>query len=126
MLFFVKRFDVMVNGVGKKYYDVSYRDFHTGEMKKIRRSIPKKIHDIIPEDTVKLKYKRNDDWLAGEEFKVKHVSYKNPNILQIINDDDMTTTFVSSYDVNLERVGERDEVRSKNDSIRRKEYLRWP
>ena len=69
--------------VGNRYYNVTYRDFHTGEMVKTRRSIPNKFHKILPEDIVELKSKKNDDWLTGEEFEVKHISYKNPNVLQI-------------------------------------------
>ena len=109
----------------RKPYQVIYKDFHTGELKTIRRRPAPKTHEVLPTDIVSLKNQKNDDWLEDEEVTVRHISHRSPNVLQI-QDEDGQTTFVPSFDVELEekvayRFGEIDK-----DGAEYNRYLRWP
>jgi len=107
----------------RKPYTVTYRK--DGEIHKIRRRPPPKLHDMLPTDVVTLTRKKNDDYLAGDEFKVKGINPKHPNTIQI-EDDDGNATFVSHYDLNLdERRGLRNGV-DPMDLPEQNRYLLWP
>ena len=108
----------------RKPYNTFYKDFHTGEVKKIKRRPPPKLHNMLPTDVVELKSKKNQDWEQGEEYKIKHLTYRAPNTIQL-EDDDGLTTFVSSFDLDLvEKVAYRGETQA--DSPDANKYLIWP
>ena len=72
-----------------------------------------------------LKQTKNIDWEADEEFTVKHINPRHPNVLQLINDEG-ETTFVDHYQVELEEmIGARDGVRPQEMEVNNK-YLLWP
>lgn len=105
-------------------YTVKYKDMK-GDIQSIRRRPPPKLHDMLPQDEVKLTRKKNDDWLSGHEFTVKHINPRHPNTLQI-EDDDGKSTFVSFYDLNLERRrAARDGVEALDLEVNN-DYLLWP
>lgn len=108
----------------RKPYNVVYKDFHTGELVKIKRRPPQKLHTMLPTDMVELKYKKNLSWDTDSEYQIKHISYRAPNTLQLINDENMTT-FVSNSEVDLvEEVAYRRG--GKQDQENDNRYLRWP
>ncbi len=107
----------------RKPYDVTYRDFHTGELVTEKRRPPEKLHNMLPEDVVELSTKKNADWPAGEDVTVTDINYKQPNVLKVAKSDG-STTFVDYYDAELkEEVGyrENNQVRAKSSK-----YLTWP
>ena len=107
----------------KPFY-VTYKDFHTDKLMRIKRRPPQANHSMLPTDIVELKTTKNDDWQAGDSETIKHVSYRNPNILQLENDSGQTT-FVRSDEVLLkEQVADRG-VPSVDD-FKRNKYLLWP
>lgn len=110
----------------RKPYQVVYKDLHTGEIKHLIRRPPRKLHDMLPDDVVELKHKKNENWDENEEFRIKHISYRAPNTLQLINDEN-ETTFVSHSDVIL--TGEeayRPGSENDEESPVRNKYLNWP
>lgn len=108
----------------QKPYQVVYKDFHTNELKTVNRRPAEKQHLILPTDKVELTQKKNDDFEEGEEFTVKHISYRAPNVLQLKNDDNQTT-FVNYFDTNLvEEVAYRNKPRIDDEDSNR--YLIWP
>lgn len=113
----------------RKPYEVKYHDLH-GELQTIKRRPPEKIHNIWPEDKVELKFKKNDDWQAGEIYEAKHINPKHPNVIQIKSDDE--STFVSAYDLELKSSSNSwDGWAAKNgldprDEPVNNEYLNWP
>lgn len=98
-----------------------YKDFHTGEIVTIKRRPSTLRHDIMPKDTVELQVKKSDSWEAGEEFTVKHINSKMPNVLQIKNDDTDETTFVMAHEV--VRTSERG---GRGGKYEKTAYLYWP
>ncbi|MBP9706948.1 MAG: hypothetical protein KBD78_04840 [Oligoflexales bacterium] len=80
-------------------YKVSYVD-QKGQKQTIRRVPPPKLHEALPTDVVELTRKKNDDWDAGGDFVVKGINPRQPNTLQLENEDGQTT-FVSYYDAKL-------------------------
>lgn len=108
----------------KKPFQTIYKDFHSGEIKSIKRRPPEKLHDILPTDVVELSQKKSDDFQEGDEFSVKHISYRAPNTLQLVNEQGQST-FVSSSDVILsEKVAYRGKDQIDNEEDNR--YLLWP
>ena len=102
----------------------AYKDFHTGELKKVRRRPARVAHDMLPTDVVELSRRKNVDWTPGEEYVVKHISPRNPNVIQISNDEG-ESTFVSSTELeSVERVASRGEKRV--DDPVASAYLLWP
>ena len=101
-----------------------YKDYKTGELVKQRRRPPAKIHEFLPQDQVSLKSAKNLDWPEGETVTIKHISYRSPNVLQIIKKDGQTT-FVESSEVNLEKKVGRRRGKQVDDPIQNK-YLLWP
>ena len=108
----------------RKPYTVAYTDFHTGELVKIVRRPPPLLHEMLPTDIVELTTKKGDDFQAGDDFTVKHISYRQPNTIQI-QDDDGNTTFVPSFDLELKgKVAYRGVARIDDERANR--YLLWP
>lgn len=107
-----------------KPYQVIYKDHHTGELKKIVRRPPEKLHEILPTDVVKLTQRKNEDFDEGKEYKVKHISPRAPNILQL-KDDEGQTTFVEHFQAELEEKVAYRSVPTVDDVVRSK-YLLWP
>ncbi|MGE0172431.1 MAG: hypothetical protein AB7T49_06595 [Oligoflexales bacterium] len=104
-------------------YTVTY--YKDGEKHTIRRQPPPKLHNVWPEDVVKLTTKKSDDFDAGENYKVKGINPRHPNVIQI-EDSDGNSTFVPHYDVELkEAIGQRDGVEPKDLPINNR-YLLWP
>lgn len=79
-------------------YTVTY--YKDGEKQTIRRRPPPKLHEALPQDTVVLTRGKNDDWREGEKFKVKNISNRQPNTLQLVNEEGMST-FVDHYDMQV-------------------------
>jgi hypothetical protein len=105
-------------------YTITYKSLD-GEVKKIRRVPPPKLHDALPTDQVVLNRKRNDDFRAGDDLEVVHINPRHPNVLQVKNDDDQTT-FVEYFDVTLtDEVAPREGVPAKERPINNR-YLLWP
>ena len=108
----------------RKPYFVSWKD-ESGEMHKIRRVPPPKLHEALPEDMVKLTKTKSDDFKEGAVLKVKNITNRQPNTLQLV-DDDGKTTFVNYSDVELK------EKRAARNGIppealpERNRYLLWP
>ena len=94
-------------------------------MKTIRRVPPPKLHDMLPKDKVVLQQGKNEDFETGDEFTVKHINQRHPNVLQLTNEDGRTT-FVDYFDLKLEeRRATRNGV-SPLDLPENNSYLRWP
>ena len=109
----------------RKPYRVVYTDFHTGKLVSVIRRPPEKIHDMLPTDKVELTSARSEDWVEGKEYTVKYISSRQPNTLQIQDEDDRTT-FVSSYDLLLRgKVAYRQAAHRADDPVKN-EYLLWP
>lgn len=108
----------------RKPYFVSWKD-ENGDMKRIRRVPPPKLHEALPEDIVKLTKQRNDDFKTGDTVAVKHINPRHPNVLQLVNDSGQTT-FVDYYNMEVtEKRALRDGMRPEELPERNK-YLRWP
>lgn len=104
-------------------YKVTY--WKDGEKHVIQRRPPPKLHDIEPEDTVTLTRGKNDDFPKGSELTVKGISPRQPNVLQLVNEEGLAT-FVDYYDAELEEMrGKRNGVDPLDFPINNK-YLLWP
>lgn len=107
----------------RRPYTVTY--YKEGERHTIRRTPPPKLHEIWPDDVVSLKTTKNADYLEGDEFTVKHINTRHPNVIQIENEDG-DRTFVPSYDLELEdKVGVRYGIDPKKGTTYNR-YLLWP
>ena len=107
----------------KPFY-VTYKDFHTDKLVRIKRRPPSANHSMLPTDLVELKTTKNEDWREGDVDAIKHVSYRNPNVLQLENENGQTT-FVRSDEVLLkEEIADRG--KSSLDEFERNKYLLWP
>ncbi len=104
-------------------YTVTY--MKDGEKKTIRRVPPPKLHEMLPDDLVSLTRGKNADFKAGDEFTVKGINPRHPNVLQLTNEDGIDT-FIDHYDLRLE------EIRSTRDGVEpidmpiNNRYLLWP
>ena len=104
-------------------YTVTY--YKDGERKVIRRRPPPKLHPMLPKDVVELSRSKNADFQAGDEFQVKHINQRHPNVLQLVNDDGVST-FVDYYDLELtERRAMRNGLRPE-ELPENNRYLLWP
>ncbi len=91
----------------------------------IRRQPPPKLHDIMPEDEVKLTRSKNADFKEGETLTVKGINPRQPNVLQLVNEDGLAT-FVDYYDAKLETIrSARNGVEVLDMPINNR-YLLWP
>ena len=104
-------------------YKVTY--YKDGEKHIIRRRPPPKLHQLLPKDEVSLKLSKNADYQAGDEFTVKHINQRQPNVLQLENDSGQTT-FVDYYDLNLEAKRALPGGESPLDLPENNRYLLWP
>ncbi len=107
-------------------YTVTY--YKDGEKQTIRRRPPPKLHEALPDDTVTLTRGRNDDFKEGESFTVKTIQQRSPNVLQLVNEEGLTT-FVDYRDIKLDLdPAERlpPGVKSKLDLPINNKYLLWP
>jgi hypothetical protein len=104
-------------------YTVTY--YQNGEKKTVKRRPPPVLHNMLPEDMVKLTQTKNADFAEGDEFKVKQINPRSPNTLQI-TDDDGNATFVPYFDLQLQEVvAPRNGVPPK-EMPERNQYLLWP
>ncbi|NRA66333.1 MAG: hypothetical protein HRU19_17740 [Pseudobacteriovorax sp.] len=104
-------------------YKVTY--YKDGEKKVIRRRPPLKLHDILPQDEVVLKKEKNADFQAGDAFRVKHINQRHPNVLQITNEDGVST-FADYYDLKLEKKFAARGGVDPLDLPENNRYLLWP
>lgn len=96
-----------------------------GVQHKIRRQPPPKLHDIEVDDEVSLVRGKNDDFREGDKMTVKGISPRQPNVLQLVNEDGLST-FVDYYDARLETMrGARNGVEPIDMPINNR-YLLWP
>lgn len=108
----------------RKPYTITYKD-QQGEIQKIKRRPPPKLHEALPTDVVELTTRKNSDWQEGGEFQIKHISRLQPNTIQLVNEEGQTT-FVPYYDVRLEKkVAPRGGVPIQDQPIQNR-YLLWP
>jgi hypothetical protein len=108
----------------RRPYTITYQDLK-GEKHTIRRVPPPRLHDMLPTDIVELTRQKNEDFVVGDEFDVKHINPRHPNVLQLTNDDEITT-FVDYYDLDLvEEVADRPGVNHFDKPINNR-YLMWP
>ena len=107
-------------------YKVQY--FKDGQRHVIKRIPPPKLHDMLPEDEVKISRKKGDNWDEGDKVKIKHITSRHPNTLQV-EDKNGNTTFLDYMDLDFKPLN--GDARSKNgkqierDPIGSK-YLLWP
>lgn len=108
----------------RRPYTITYLDLK-GERNTIRRVPPVRLHQMLPTDVVELNYQKNSDFLEGDEFEIKHINPRHPNVLQLINDEE-ATTFVDYYQADLtEEVADRPGVNPFDKPINTR-YLMWP
>lgn len=108
----------------RKPYFVTWKD-ESGELRKIRRVPPPKLHEALPTDIVELSNKRSDDFKEGDAVTVKHINPRHPNVLQLQNSEGQTT-FANYFDVKLkEKIAPRDGV-PREQAPERNKYLLWP
>ncbi len=84
-------------------YTVKYVDL-AGEVKSIRRVPPPKLHDALPQDSVEITRKKNDDFRAGDSVEVVGITSRQPNVLQVRNEKGQTT-FIDYFDMRLDEMG---------------------
>lgn len=104
-------------------YTVTY--MKDGEKHTIRRTPPPKLHDMDVQDEVRLLRSKNDDFKEGEVMTVKGITDRQPNVLQLVNEDGLST-FVDYYDARIENVrSARNGVEPLDMPINNR-YLLWP
>lgn len=104
-------------------YNVTY--FQDGKKVTIRRVPPEKLHETLPTDRVELTTRHSDDFPEGEKYTVKHISTRQPNVLQLENDNGQTT-FVPYFETELkDRVAARNGIDPRDEPVNNR-YLRWP
>ena len=104
-------------------YKITY--YKDGEKKVIRRRPPPKQHEMLPKDVVELNRSKNADFQSGEEFTVKHINQRHPNVLQVTNEDGVST-FVDYYDLDLKEVRSARNGVLPEDLPENNKYLTWP
>jgi hypothetical protein len=108
----------------RKPYTISWKD-DKGDIQKIRRVPPAKLHEGLPTDVVELTRARSDDFKEGDKATIKNINPRHPNTLQLVNEEGLTT-FVSYRDVVLkEKLALRDGMRPE-ELPERNRYLNWP
>lgn len=112
----------------RKTYKVWYKD-QAGEVQKITRTPPPKLHSIMPQDVVILNQTKSEAWAEGRDYGVKNINWKSPNVLQLEKENG-ETTFVNYTEVSLQekalRQGSRDGVEDPKDDPISSRYLGWP
>ncbi|MFW7379778.1 MAG: hypothetical protein ACOH5I_13275 [Oligoflexus sp.] len=104
-------------------YTVRYTQ--NGEQKTYRRRPPPKLHEMLPSDIVVLTQSKNDDFQAGQEFTVKHINQRQPNILQVTNDQGIST-FVDYFDLRMEEMVAKRNGVDPREFPQNNRYLLWP
>ena len=109
----------------RKPYTVSY--LKDGKKMTIKRQPPATLHKMLPTDIVELNQTKNSEFVAGDEFTIKGINPRQPNIIQI-EDDEGLATFVPYYDLILEEaVAPRSRsTAERQDSPEENRYLLWP
>ncbi len=107
------------------YKVVYYKD---GEKHTIRRVPPPKLHPMLPEDKVELTRSKNADFKAGDRFEVKDINPRQPNVLQIRNEEGLST-FIDHYDAKLMESGSDMILNEAGELVEKpidNDYLLWP
>ena len=107
----------------RRPYTVTY--MKDGEKHTIRRQPPPKLHDMLPEDLVSLTRSKSADFKEGDEFTVKHINPRHPNVLQLTNEDGLST-FVDYYDLEMEEMRAKRNGMDVLDMPANNKYLLWP
>ena len=117
----------------RKPYFVSWKDAQ-GQMQRIRRTPPPKLHDLNTGDEATLDRRLGDDFPAGSNVDIEASNPRHPNILKLKNDSGQTT-FVPYFDltgkVRRFRTVDGERVQIENQSTSSDEYidssyLEWP
>lgn len=107
----------------RKPYTVRYTK--DGEQQTYRRRPAKKLHDMLPKDQVRLTRAKNADFAVDDTYSVKHISPRQPNVIQIA-DEEGNSTFVDYYDLELnQRLSPRD-GKEFFELEENQKYLLWP
>ncbi len=117
----------------RKPYFVTWKDAK-GELQRIRRTPPPKLHDLNEGDEATLDRRLGDDFPSGTDVAIEPSNRRQPNILKLKNENGQTT-FVPYFDltgkirrfrtVDGERVA--DDTRSSgSDDYVDSSYLEWP
>ncbi|MEY4629915.1 MAG: hypothetical protein RIQ81_35 [Pseudomonadota bacterium] len=121
----------------RKPYFVTWRDAASGEMKRIRRMPPPKLHDLNPGDEATLDRRVGDDFKEGTNVTIEFSNPRHPNVLKLKNEAGQTT-FVPYFDLtgNIRRFRTVDGVRlpvetpneygGAQDQYIDSGYLEWP
>lgn len=118
----MERFD-LGGRINREPYKVTY--YKDGVKHTIRRIPPPKLHDIEVQDEVSLLRSKNEDYQAGDSFRVMGITKRQPNVLQLVNEDGLST-FVDYYDAKLEEMrGPREGVEVIDLPVNNR-YLLWP
>ena len=80
---------------------------------------------MLPKDEVTLTRGKNVDFEEGDSFVVKHINQRHPNVLQVTNEDGVST-FVDYYDLKLEQKRSSQNGVDPLDFPENNEYLLWP
>jgi hypothetical protein len=107
-----------------KPYKISYKDYHTGDMKEIWRRVPEKLHDIESNDLVELTSSQGQ-WPRGAIYRVKDLARRQPNVLELEGSEhDEETGRLQTRFVNYNEVLVKSHYKDRlKDSF---DYLRWP
>jgi hypothetical protein len=110
----------------RKPYTITYQK--DGKTHTQRRIPPPKLHEIEVGDKVTLTRRKGEDWDDGDEVKIKHISGRQPNTLQVERDGKVT--FVPYFDMNFKgrpgaSIVDEDEKAIARDPLGSR-YLLWP
>ena len=93
------------------------------------RRPPPKLHDVLPEDTVTIRNRKNADWKEGDKVKVAGISSRQPNVLHVEKEDGKRT-FLSYFDCIAEPRADDEVYKDSNGKMIRdpvgNNYLLWP
>jgi len=108
-------------------YTVSY--MQDGVQHKIRRTPPPKLHGLQTEDKVTISRRKGEEWAEGDEVKIKGISARQPNTLQV--EKNGKVTFLPYFDVQFkERPGAPDVIAQDGFKVAAdplgSKYLLWP
>lgn len=82
---------------GRKGYYVTWKDAQ-GQMQRVRRFPPPKLHDLNSGDEATLERRLGDDFPVGTDVTIEPGNTRNPNVLKLRNDDGQTK-FVPYFDL---------------------------
>lgn len=117
-------------GTDRKPYYVTWKD-SDGQLQRIRRMPPPKLHDLNPGDQAILDRKLGDDFPINSEVTIEQSNPRHPNILKLKNPDGQTT-FVPYFDLTGQFKkfravdGEISEDSAANTEYIDSSYLEWP